>query len=208
MRNGRRCAAIRPANGKYAGRRGAFAALAACVVLAGCASDPLATFDLTAPRSGLSPRKVVASIVVSAPEALAPLDSDRIMVRSSGASVGLLKGAQWSDRLPQLFRSRLIQTFENGSSIRAVARPGDRISADYNLVSEIRRFEIDAGTGQAVVEISAKMVREGGGSIAAGRIFEARTPVASVGDGEAVAALDVAMGRVLRDIAGWAASVR
>ena len=68
-------------------------------------------------------------------------------------------------------------------------------------------FEIDAGMGEAVVEISAKMVRARDGSIAAGRIFEARTPVASVSEGETVGAIDMATGRVLRDITGWAASV-
>ncbi len=201
MTNGRGCAAIGPAIGRT------LAAVAACVLLAGCAGDPLVTFDLTAPRSGLSPRKAAASIVVTAPEALAPLDSDRIMVRSPGSGLSLLKGVQWSDRLPQLFQSRLIQTFENGASIRSVARPGDRVSADFNLVSEIRRFEIDAGMGEAVVEISAKMVRARDGSIAAGRIFEARTPVDSVSEGETVGAIDMATGRVLRDITGWAASV-
>lgn len=178
------------------------------MALAACAGDPLATFDLSAPRSGLSPARAKASIVVTAPEALSPLDSDRIMVRSPVSGVSLLKGAQWSDRLPQLFQSRLIQTFENGKSMRAVARPGDRINADYNLVSEIRRFEIDAGAEQAVVEVSVKMVRESGGSIAAGRIFEARAPASASSGAEAAAALDMALGRVLRDIAGWAAAVR
>lgn len=200
--NDRRCAANYPATCARA------MALAACALLAGCAGVPLATFDLSAPRTGLSLKKVSASIVVSAPEALAPLDSDRIMVRSPSSGVSLLKGAQWSDRLPQLFQSRLIQTFENGSSIRAVARPGDRISADYNLVSEIRRFEIDAGAGQAVVEVSVKMVRESGGSIAAGRVFEARSPASADAGGESIAALDLALGRVLRDISGWAATIR
>jgi cholesterol transport system auxiliary component len=89
-----------------------------------------------------------------------------------------------------------------------VARPGDRISADYNLVSEIRRFEIDAGAGQAVVEVSVKMVRESGGSIAAGRVFEARSPAVADAGGESIAALDLALGYVLRDIAGWAATIR
>lgn len=201
--NDRRRAANYPATGPRA-----IAALAACVLLAACAGDQLATFDLSAPRSGLSAHRASATIVVSAPEALSPLDSDRIMVRSPVSGVSLLKGAQWSDRLPQLFQSRLIQTFENGKSMRAVARPGDRISADYNLVSEIRRFEIDSGTGQAVVEISVKMVRESGGAIAAGRIFEARAPASAIAGTEAVAALDLALGRVLRDIVGWAAAIR
>lgn len=187
-------------------------ALAACVfaagALAGCGSDPLATYDLTAPRSGLSARPVRASLVVSAPEAVAPLDSDRIVVRAGAEGVTLLKGAQWSDRLPALVQSRLIQTFENGRSIRSVSRPGDRVAADYNLVSEIRRFEIDAQARRAVVEISARIVREQGGRVVAGRVFEASAPAEIIEGPSAVAALDEAMGRALRDIAAWAAAPR
>ncbi len=187
-------------------------ALVACVVaagaLAGCGSDPLATYDLTAPRSGLSAQPVRASLVVSAPEAVAPLDSDRIMVRAGAEGVTLLKGAQWSDRLPALVHSRLIQTFENGRSIRSVSRPGDRVAADFNLVSEIRRFEIDAQSRSAVVEISAKIVREQGGRVVAGRVFEASAPADVIEGPSAVAALDEAMGRALRDIAAWAAAPR
>ena len=53
-----------------------------------------------------------------------------------------------------------------------------------------------------------KMVRESGGSIAAGRVFEARSPASADAGGESIAALDLALGRVLRDIAGWAATIR
>jgi len=182
------------------------AALAA--TLAGCAGDPLATYDLSAPTSGLSARPLRASVVVSAPEAVAPLDSDRIVVRAGAEGVTLLKGAQWSDRLPTLVQSRLIQTFENGRSIRSVSRPGDRVAADYNLVSEIRRFEIDASTRRAVAEISVRLVRDRSGAVVAGRVFEASAPVETIEGAGAVAALDEAMGRALRDIAAWAAAPR
>jgi len=177
-------------------------------VLGACGADPLATYDLTAPTSGLSARPLRASLVVSAPEAVAPLDSDRIIVRAGAEGVTLLKSAQWSDRLPALVQSRLIQTFENGRSIRSVSRPGDRVAADYALVSEIRRFEIDASTRLAQAEISVKLVRDRSGAVVAGRVFEASAPVETIDGASAAAALDEAMGRVLRDIAAWAAAPR
>jgi len=196
------------ARGMARGFGAASLAAGLAVSLSACGSAPLDTYDLTAPRSGLAARALRASLVVSAPEAVAPLDSDRIVVRVGAEGVTLLKGAQWSDRLPTLVHSRLIQTFENGRSIRAVSRPGERVAADYNLVSEIRRFEIDAQTRRALVEISVRIVRERGGSVVAGKIFEASAPVETIEGPGAVAALDEAMGRALRDIAAWSAAPR
>jgi cholesterol transport system auxiliary component len=179
-----------------------------CMALVGCGSAPLATFDLSAPRSGISSRTVGAQVIVTEPVAVAPLDTDRIIVRSPDAGMSLLKDAQWSDRLPQLVQSRLIQTFENGKSLRAVGRPGDKIIADYSLVSEIRKFEIDAASGEAVVEMSVKLVGERNGRIVAARIFDNRSPGSATDGAAASASLDRAMGAVLRDIVGWASAVR
>ncbi|MDB5571632.1 MAG: hypothetical protein JWN93_2815 [Hyphomicrobiales bacterium] len=187
---------------------GASLAMLMAVLVAGCGSAPLATFDLSAPRSGISARRVGAQVVVAEPSAVAPLDTDRIVVRSASAGMSLLKDAQWSDRLPQLVQSRLIQTFENGKSLRAVGRPGDKIVADYSLVSELRKFEIDAASGEAVVEISAKLVGERNGRIAAARIFASRTPGSASDGPAATASLDRALGMVLRDIVAWASAVR
>ncbi len=178
------------------------------ILLAGCGSAPLATFDLSAPRSGISSRSVGAQVIVTEPVALAPLDTDRIVVRAPDAGMSLLKDAQWSSRLPQLVQSRLIQTFENGKSLRAVGRPGDKIIADYSLVSEIRKFEIDAARGEAVVEIAVKLVGERSGRISAARIFATRSPGSASDGPSATASLDSAMSVVLRDIVAWASAVR
>lgn len=176
--------------------------------LAGCASAPLTTYDLTAPRAGVAGRAGGAQIVVATPTATSPLDGERIVVRSPAEGLVLLKGAQWSDRLPTLVQSRLIQTFENARLLRAVGRPGDRIVADFSLVSEIRRFEIDVATGEAVVEISVKLIAERGGRIAAARVFTGRSPGSAANGAVASTSLDAAMDRVLRDIVAWASGAR
>lgn len=187
-------------------RKGA-AAFALSVALAGCSGSPLLTYDLTAPRE--PPARVIGlQIVVSEPAAVAPLDADRIVVRSPTQGLTVLPGAQWSDRLPELVQSRIIQAFENARLLKAVGRPSDRLVPDYNLISEIRRFEIDAASGEAIVEIAVKLVGDRSGRIAAARVFEARAPSGAANGAEASAALDRAMTQVLRELVAWTARGR
>ena len=127
-------------------------------------------------------------------------------MRAAPEQVAFLTGAQWSDRLPRLLQSRLVQSFENGKLLRSVGRSGDRIVADYVLTSEVRRFEIDVTTSQAVVVISAKLIGERSGRISAARIFTAQVPASASDGARASAALDQALSEVMRDIVGWASS--
>lgn len=180
---------------------------AAVLSLSACGPSPMLTYDLSAPQA-LPARPISLQIVVPEPAAVAPFDADRIVVRSPSQGITVLPGAQWSDRLPQLVQSRIIQSFENAKLLRTVGRPADRIVADYSLVSEIRRFEIDAGAGEAVVELSVKLVGERSGRIGPARVFEGRAP-ATLRDGAAAStALDVALSSVLRSLVTWAAQAR
>ena len=105
------------------------------VVLTGCASAPQrTTYDLSAAADIGRIAGSRAQIVVNTPTALSALDSDRILVRDQGV-LSYLPDAQWSDPLPRLFQTRLIQTFENSSRLARVSRPGDRIVADIDRKS-------------------------------------------------------------------------
>lgn len=185
-------------------RRFAIASLLALTVAA-CGGSPSATFDLS-PASGATGRAGRGQLVVSEPVAISPFDSERIVVRGGADQVAYLKGAQWTDRLPRLLQSRLVQTFENGRLLRAVGRSGDKIVADYSLTSEIRHFEIDVATSTAVVEISAKLVSEQSGRIRAARIFRAQVPGSAADGAQASVALDAALSQVMREIVRWASA--
>jgi cholesterol transport system auxiliary component len=64
---------------------------------------------------------------------------------------------------------------------------------------------MDLSHGEAVVEISVKLVEEGAGRIAAAKIFTARVP-ATGEDGPSVAAsLDAALRDVMGQIVMWTA---
>ena len=181
------------------------AALSAGLLLAACSSGaPPATFDLTAPRDGIAAGRGRGLLVVAEPQALAALDSNRILIRTSDGGIAYLPDAQWSDRLPKLLQVRLIQTFENGSRLQAVGRPGDRLVPAAQLNSEIRTFGIDEKTGEAVVEISVKIVNDRTGRILAGQLFTSRVPSGGSASGPvATAALDLATQSLLRDIVRW-----
>lgn len=177
--------------------------LAAALLLAGCGGGPApTTYDLTAPRD-FGRVGGGASIVVATPSTVQAFDSDRLIVKDSSGALSFLGGAQWADTIPNLVQTRLIQTFENASSIAAVARPGERITPDLQLITDIRSFNIDTASGQAVVEITAKLVGDRSGRIQRARMFSARVPGAA--DGPAAAqALDRALSQVLIAIVRWA----
>ena len=174
----------------------------ACLALAGCGGGGTPqTFDLTAPVS-LAARASRGQMAIAEPVAAAPADSDRIVVRTAPEAVAYLTGAQWPDRLPRVIQTKLIETFENAHLLRSVGRPG--ISADYSLATEIRRFEVDVTTGMAIAEFSVKLVGDRSGRIVAARIFTASAPSPTSGPPAMTAALNQALGMVLRQIVAWA----
>ena len=181
------------------------AALALALPLAGCASSPSATFDLSAAALARPARALGAQVVVTEPVATAPVDSDRIVVRPTPDTRAAFQGAQWAERLPRLVQTRLLQSFENAALSRFVGRPDGRIVAQYSLNTEIRRFDMDLSQGEAVVEISARLVEESAGRIAAARIFSVRIAPAGEDGAAAAAALDAALSQVMAQMVVWTA---
>ena len=178
--------------------------LGASALAAACSSTAPTTFDLTAPRQRAGGGGAIGGqVVVAEPTAIQTFEADRIIVKDPNGSVSFLGGGQWADRLPRLVQARLIQTFENSSRIRAVSRPGDRITADYQLNTELRAFQISTGSKEALVEISAKVVNDKSGRIGAARVFTARVPVATIDAPNAAQALDKALSTVLLQIVRW-----
>lgn len=179
-------------------------AAAGSLLLAGCGGGSApTTYDLSAPRDFGRIGGGGGVLIVAQPTAVQALDSDRLIVKDSSGALSFLGGAQWADRVPNLVQTRLIQTFENGSRIAAVGRPGERIVPDFQLNTDIRAFNIDAASGQAVVEITAKLIGDRSGKVQRAKLFSARVPAGAEGAG-AAQALDQALSQVLIQIARWA----
>ncbi len=180
-------------------------ALAAALLLAGCGGGATpTTFDLTAPSGFGRVGGSGATMVVARPTTVQALDSDRVIVKDSSGALSFLGGAQWADQIPALVQTRLIQTFENASRIGSVSAPGQGITPTVQLITDIRSFNIDAASGSAVVEITAKIVGDASGRIQRARLFSARVPAAGVDGPGATQALDRALSQVLVEIVRWA----
>lgn len=177
-------------------------AATAVVFVAGCASAPPETFDLTA--ASLAPaHKLRAQIAIREPVASLDLDSQRILVRTGPETIAYLAGAQWSDRLPSLVQTRLVQTFQNAQLLRSVARAGSGPAADYSLELDIRAFELDVPAAQANVDIAAKIVAATSGRVIAAQIFKTRVAASGTDGAQATRALNAALSTVMAEIVAF-----
>lgn len=179
--------------------------LSACAFLSP-PKPPPETYDISAPRNFDSLRGVTrAQLLVKEPTALKAIDSEQILLKPSPSVIAYLSGAQWSDRVPKMVQAKLTQAFENTERARAVAKPGDGLVIDYQLVMDLRRFQIEAVNGgdRAVVELTVKLLNDRNGRVLRTRIFEATAATRGSDNDDYVAALDAAFDKVTREIIEW-----
>lgn len=171
--------------------------------LAGCASVASSqSFDLHAAQA--KARSSRAKFVIETPSAVSPLDGDLIVVRGMDGSLSRVPVVRWADRLPILVQGRTVQTFENAGLARQVMVSGD--PGDYRLRIAIRRFDIDAATRAAHVELTARLVSETGGQVVAAKVFTVSEPVVEIAGAAPPLALDRAFGSILSQMVAWAAA--
>ncbi|QLF71429.1 membrane integrity-associated transporter subunit PqiC [Peteryoungia desertarenae] len=172
-------------------------------------STPPDTFDLSA----ISTVETSASarnrqLLIANPTALKALDSDQVLVRVSPSEIQYLSNSQWSDRLTLMVQSKLVQAFEDTERLGGVGIPGQGLAIDYQLITDIRAFEIlTVGGDQAVVEISVKLLNDRNGTVRAQRSFRATAPARGAANEAYIQAMDRAFGEVTRDIVSWALTI-
>jgi cholesterol transport system auxiliary component len=174
-------------------------------LLAGCGTAAKNdTFDLSAATvDGTGPSAKTRQILIADPTALKALNSDQIVIRVSPSEIQYLSRAQWSDTLPRMVQSKLVQAFENSGKLGGVGKPGQGLAIDYQVVTDIRSFEIDAASGnKAVVEISAKILNDRNGTVRAQQVFRATAPAGGDNVGF-VKGLGRAFTSVTDQIVGW-----
>jgi phospholipid/cholesterol/gamma-HCH transport system substrate-binding protein len=184
----------------------------------GASAKPTPTlYDLTAPRTFPPFDKAAKSqLVVPEPTALLAFDTPKIII-APGAGESLPADAvQWRDNIPKLLQAKLIESFENANYLAAVARPMEGLNADYQLLIDIRNFQVspamagaagaDAAAPAAHVEFAAKILGENG-KIIGSRTFDAIVPTRETDAASAVAALDQAFGKAAADLVLWTGGV-
>jgi len=180
--------------------------LSGCALLGG-GTEPLDTYVLTAPIAApAAPARSRTQILVGEPTALKALDGENIVIKPSAGSIQYLKGAQWADRLPRVVQSRLAEAFQSSGRFGGVGKPGEGLAIDYQVIVEIRAFEIRLDGGRADVELMVRILNDRNGVVRASRVFNATTPTRGGGNDAFVAALDAAFARAAGEIVAWTAS--
>lgn len=174
------------------------------LTLAGCGTAKNDTYDLSAAVSGNGPAAKRSQILVPEPTALQALNSEQIVIRVSSSEIQYLARSQWSDKLPRMVQSKLVEAYENSGKLGGVGKPGQGLAIDYQVVTDIRSFEIDNSNGsQAVVEISAKILNDRNGTVRAQKVFRAAVPAGGGAAEGLVKALDRAFSSVTAEIVDW-----
>lgn len=178
--------------------------------LAGClglgAAAPV-TYDLTPGAPNPVGRRDNRTIVVREPATISTYDTQRIVVRQPGGILSYLSDSQWSDTLPMLVQTRMLQSFRD-AGLTNIGKPTDPIALDVILSTDIRAFELDTASGGALarVALAIQLVSDRSRTVIASQTFSADVPSSSLDQTDVVAALNSALDGILRQIVEWTAA--
>jgi cholesterol transport system auxiliary component len=177
--------------------------------LSGCARTPkLDTYELTAPNPNGGPRHGHVQVLIAEPSALKALDGQNIVIKPAPGVIQYLKGAQWADRLPKVVQARLADAFQKSGRFGGVGKPGEGLAIDYQVIVDIRSFEVQVDHGsRADIELFVRVINDRDGVVKASKSFEAGATVSGNSNDAYVAALDAAFGEAAVAIVTWSASV-
>jgi phospholipid/cholesterol/gamma-HCH transport system substrate-binding protein len=173
----------------------------------GAAKATPVSYGLTAPGTFPPPLKAAKTqLVIPEPTALVTLDTQRIVVDPTTGEAA--ENAQWSDTIPRLIQEKIIESFEKSNYVGAVARPMEGLAADFQLLIDLRSFQITSAPAgpTAHVAFAAKVLGESG-RIIGSRTFGAVVPAKDVSAAGAAAALDEAFGKAVTGLVTWTSGI-
>lgn len=162
------------------------------------------SYDLAVPQSFTLPKKQIkGQLVIPDPTAILMLDTQRVLFAPPATEPADFANVQWSDNIPKLLQAKLIQTFENYDAAHAPLRPMDALETDYQLLIDVRSFQVTQEGGPAAdIGLSAKIVGKNGRVIAT-RLFQSKKAIDKLDPQSTAAAFSAAFGDIATELVGW-----
>jgi cholesterol transport system auxiliary component len=160
------------------------------------------------PTCGIAPGRppVIAQLAVETPTAPGGLDSRRIALTRSPLALDYFAGAEWSDQVPFLVRSALVDCLQRSGAI-AAGPASLGLRADFVLETAIRDFEAaydsSAGPPRVVIGLDVDLISLPERRLIAQAALKAEAPATANTVPETVRAFDTALGRAVTDAATW-----
>ncbi len=143
-------------------------------------------------------------LVVPEPTTLMGFNTDKILLQPSAGESVPVANARWGDNLPILVQAKVIQSFENAGYAKSVSRTRDGVAGDYQLLIDIRRFQIATASepGTAEIDFMVKIVDKEGKIVNASS-FQGSAPVTGTGAQAYVNAVDEVFAKLMSDLVAW-----
>jgi len=143
-------------------------------------------------------------LVVPEPTTLMGFNTDKILLQPAEGQSVPVANARWGDNLPILVQAKVIQSFENAGYEKSVSRTRDGVAGDYQLLLDIRSFQISTAAEPDAAEIDfiAKLVDKDGKIVNAGT-FQGSAPVNGTDAQAYVKAVDEVFAKLAGDLIAW-----
>ena len=185
------------------------------LALAGCGglfggSSPAQLYRVT-PVHAFPPDLPHLPVQVLIDEPLAPagLDTTRIALSRSAVSIEYFADSEWTDRVPLMVQTALLESFEDSKALSAINRESLGLHADFILKTEIRHFEaLYDSPNQAPevwVSIVTRLVNPSSRDIVSQASFERRVRAEINDVPQIVLAFQEALKGVMEEIVVWTA---
>jgi cholesterol transport system auxiliary component len=150
---------------------------------------------------------VTAQLLIATPTAPAGLDSRRIALSRSPVSLDYFADAEWTDRVPFLIQTVLVDGFEKSAAIPAVGPDSGGLHADFVLETAIDDFtaiyDSPDGPPRIVVRLDAALVRMPERRILARHSARREERAAANALPQIVPAFERALGGAVEDVVTW-----
>jgi cholesterol transport system auxiliary component len=181
--------------------------LSGCSGLIGPSNPPPQIYVLQPEFHALADAPSVSwQLAIAPPDASESLDMARIALHR-GEMMDYFADAKWTDAVPLLIQSKLVEAFEKSAKIPAVAATSDAVRADYVVETTLRDFEArydsPNGAPTIVIDIVVRLVSVGRNDVVATHDFHQEAPAARNDIPSIVAAFNQAAGATFEDIVGW-----
>jgi cholesterol transport system auxiliary component len=145
------------------------------------------------------------SLAIAEPVAERTLDTDRIAVVTNGIGVDYVALAFWVDRAPAMVQSLIVQSFRNSGRVDQVGTNRDRVRPDFQLVSDLRAFQLNRGGGPDLVRarLNVQLLRMPRRDSVGRESFAAERAPMGTGIDAVVGAFDEAFGKVMKELVAW-----
>lgn len=145
------------------------------------------------------------ALAVTEPRAEPTLDTNRIAVVSDGTVIDYVALAFWIDRAPAMVQTLIVQSFRSAQRLNEVGTDRDRIRPQFLLRSDLLAFQVNRSGGASMVRVrlDATLLRMPRRDPVGQQRFAAENPPDGSGVDAAVAAFDITLGRVLKELVIW-----